>query len=93
MYIYVYITDCPGTHSVNQAGLCSVLADSVSQEVGLKVCSATIEPSHQSQVHMIFFKDLFFIIHKYTVAVFRHTRREHWISLQMVVSHHVVAGI
>jgi hypothetical protein len=34
-----------------------------------------------------------FIICKYTVAVFRHTRRGHQISLQMVVSHHVVAGI
>jgi hypothetical protein len=30
---------------------------------------------------------------KYTVAVFRHTRRERQISLWMVVSHHVVAGI
>jgi hypothetical protein len=38
----------------------------------------------------IFFKDLF-IIHKHIVAVFRHTRRGHQISLQMVVSHHVVA--
>jgi hypothetical protein len=44
------------------------------------------------QVVMIFFFNLFFfkiylfIICKYTVAVFRH-------SLQMVVSHHVVAGI
>jgi hypothetical protein len=38
-----------------------------------------------------FFKDLF-IIYKYTVAVFRHSRRGHQISLQMVVSHHVVAG-
>ena len=28
----------------------------------------------------------------YSVAVFRHTRRGHWIPLQMVVSHHVVAG-
>jgi hypothetical protein len=34
-----------------------------------------------------------FIICKYTVAVFRHSRREHQISLQMVVSRHVVAGI
>ena len=34
-----------------------------------------------------------FIICKYTVAVFRHSRREHQISLQIVVSHHVVAGI
>jgi hypothetical protein len=34
-----------------------------------------------------------FIICKYTVAVFRHSRRGRQISLQMVVSHHVVAGI
>jgi hypothetical protein len=43
-----------------------------------------------------FFKDLFiylFIICKYTVVVFRHTRRRRQISLRMVVSHHVVAGI
>jgi hypothetical protein len=39
------------------------------------------------------FKDLFIIKSKYTVAVFRHTRRGRQISLQMVVSHHVVAGI
>jgi hypothetical protein len=40
-----------------------------------------------------FFKIFFFIICKYTVAVFRHTRRGRQISLQIVVSHHVVAGI
>jgi hypothetical protein len=40
---------------------------------------------------LFFFKDLF-IICKYTVAVFRHSRRRQ-ILLQMVVSHHVVAGI
>jgi hypothetical protein len=33
-----------------------------------------------------------FIICKYPVAAFRHTRRGRQISLQMVVSHHVVAG-
>jgi hypothetical protein len=38
-------------------------------------------------------KDLFIIINKYNEAVFRHTRREHQISLWVVVSHHVVAGI
>jgi hypothetical protein len=37
--------------------------------------------------------DLFIIIHKYTVAVFRLTRRGRQISLWVVVSHHVVAGI
>jgi phage shock protein PspC (stress-responsive transcriptional regulator) len=43
-------------------------------------------------VVFFFFKDLC-ITCKYTVAVFRHTRRGHQISLQMVVSHHVVAAI
>jgi hypothetical protein len=33
-----------------------------------------------------------FYVYEYTVAVFRHTRRGHQIQLQMVVSHHVVAG-
>jgi hypothetical protein len=40
-----------------------------------------------------FKKNYLFIICKYTVAVFRHARRGHQISLRMVVSHHVVAGI
>jgi hypothetical protein len=39
------------------------------------------------------FKIYLFIICKYTIDVFRHTRRGHQISLQMVVSNHVVAGI
>jgi len=39
-----------------------------------------------------FLRIYLFIIYKYTVAVFRHTRRGHQIPLQMVVSHHVVAG-
>jgi hypothetical protein len=51
--------------------------------------------NYQNMVSILFLKkDLFiFIICKYTVAVFRHTRRGSQISLQMVVSHHVVAGI
>jgi hypothetical protein len=43
--------------------------------------------------YLFVFKDLLIIIYKYTVAVFRHTRRGHQISLRVVVSHHVVAGI
>jgi hypothetical protein len=39
-----------------------------------------------------FLKYLFYI-YEYTVAVFKHTRRGRPISLQMVVRHHVVAGI
>jgi hypothetical protein len=42
---------------------------------------------------LIFKKIYLFIICKYTVGVFRHTRRGHQISLWVVVSHHVVAGI
>ena len=33
-----------------------------------------------------------FYVYEYTIALFRHTRRGHRILLQMVVSHHVVAG-
>jgi hypothetical protein len=40
-----------------------------------------------------FLKIYLLIICKYTVAVFRHSRRGSQISLGMVVSHHVVAGI
>jgi hypothetical protein len=39
-----------------------------------------------------FFKIYLFNVYEYTVAVFRHTRKGHRIPLQMVVSHHVVAG-
>jgi hypothetical protein len=35
---------------------------------------------------------IYLFIFKYSIAIFRHTRRGHQISLQMVVSHHVVAG-
>jgi hypothetical protein len=44
-------------------------------------------------VFFFFLNIYLFIICKYTVAVFRHSRRGSQISLQMVVSHHVVAGI
>ena len=43
--------------------------------------------------YLFFLKIYLFIICKYTVAVFRHTRRGSQILLRMVVSHHVVAGI
>jgi hypothetical protein len=36
-------------------------------------------------------KDLFILIHKYTVAVFRRTRRGRQISVRVFVSYHVVA--
>jgi hypothetical protein len=43
--------------------------------------------------HNIFLKIYLFIVCKYTVAVLRYSRRGHQVSLWMVVSHHVVAGI
>jgi hypothetical protein len=42
---------------------------------------------------IFFFLRFIYFMYEYTVAVFRHTRRGHQIPLQMVVSHHVVAGI
>lgn len=39
-----------------------------------------------------FFKKKLFYIYKYTAALFRNARRGHQIPLQMVVSHHMVAG-
>jgi hypothetical protein len=41
-----------------------------------------------------FFRFIYlFYVCEYTVTVFLHTRRGYRIPLQMVVSHHVVAGI
>jgi hypothetical protein len=48
---------------------------------------ALVGPAHSC------LKIYLFIISKYTAAVFRHSRRGHQISLRMVVSHNVVAGI
>jgi hypothetical protein len=39
----------------------------------------------------LFLKDLFYV-YEHTVDVFRYARRGHQIPLQIVVSHHVVAG-
>jgi hypothetical protein len=52
-----------------------------------------VSPDCSGQPRSLRSKDLFIIIHKYTVADFIHTRRGRQISLQVVVSHHVVAGI
>jgi hypothetical protein len=49
--------------------------------------------SHVFSFFFFFLKIYLFIICKYTVAVFRQPRRGHQISLRVVVSHHVVAGI
>jgi hypothetical protein len=51
--------------------------------------SSETQPS--SPMIYIFLIYLFYVC-EYTVAVFRHVRRGHWIPLQMFVSHHVVGG-
>jgi hypothetical protein len=59
------------------------------------LCWALLAPAwpHSLSPCLLRPKDLFNIINKYTVAVFRCTRRGRQISLQMVVSHHVVSEI
>jgi hypothetical protein len=52
-----------------------------------------VEEEEGQKGWVFFLKIYIFIIYKYTVVVFRHSRRGSQISLQMVVSHHVVAGI
>jgi hypothetical protein len=52
-----------------------------------------VNPAHSSRPRSLWPKDLFIIIYKYTVDVFRRTLRGHQISLWMVVIHHVVAWI
>jgi hypothetical protein len=47
---------------------------------------------NSSKITGFLLKTYLFYVYEYTVAVFRHTRKGHRIPLQMVVSHHVVAG-
>jgi hypothetical protein len=54
---------------------------------------APVSPALSGQFRLLQPKDLFVIILKYTVAVFRRTRRGRQISLRVVVNHHVVDGI
>jgi hypothetical protein len=62
-------------------------------EISRGCWESNLGPLEAHQVFFFFFfKDLF-IMCKYTVAVFRHSRRGSQISLRMVVSHLVVAGI
>jgi hypothetical protein len=62
-----------------------VFRDRVSQ------CSPGCPGTHfVAQAGLVFI--YLFKVCEYTVPVFRHTRREHQFPLQMVVSHHVVAG-
>jgi hypothetical protein len=66
---------------------------SMSGKAALRRRALPREVLHHCYVFFFLKIYLLFIICKYTVAVFRHTRRGHQISLRMVVSHHVVAGI
>jgi hypothetical protein len=53
-------------------------------------------PTHFSKYTSLFFLRFIYLLYVstlYTVAVFKHSRRGSQISLKMVVSHHVVAGI
>jgi hypothetical protein len=55
--------------------------------------SACSDQLHSLSPYVLRPKGSFIIIHKYTVADFWHTRRGRQTSLQVVVSHHVFAGI
>jgi hypothetical protein len=59
----------------------------------LSMCTFVIDINFYISWISFFLKIYLFYLYEYTVAVFRHTRRGHPIPLQMVVSHHVVAGI
>jgi hypothetical protein len=61
------------------------LPASASRVLGLKACATTPGAFLFKMIYL-------FYLCEYTVAVFRHSRRGHQISLQMVVSHHVVVG-
>jgi hypothetical protein len=58
-----------------------------------ELTSTSCSLSNRDDCSFFIFQIYLFIICKYTLAVFRHTRRGRQISLRMVVSHHVVAGI
>jgi hypothetical protein len=81
-------------HNLNLHGLWPVPRGS--HRLRASVMTATV-PWHHLYLHTLHPQCLFFlkicllIIWRCTVAVFRHPRRGRQISLQMVVSHHVVA--
>ena len=74
----LYSPGCPGTHSVDQAGLeLRNLPASASRVLGLKACTTTPSP-----LRIFFFKIYLFYVYEYTVAV----------QMVVVVSLHVVVG-
>ena len=80
--VSLYSPGCPGTHSVDQAGL-NLRNPPASASQSSEI---TVMCHHSPAIYL-------FIICKYTVSVFRHHRVGHQISLRMVVSDHVFAGI
>ena len=85
-----FLLGCLGSKTLRSTSFCS-------SKVGLQVCCYVQLLSYVleilTQVLMIYFKKIFIIIFKYTVADFRHTRRRCQISLLMAVSQHMVARI
>jgi hypothetical protein len=60
-----------------------------------EICSPISNVSKRDTENELFFllKNYLFYVYESAATIFRHTRRRHQIPLQMVVSHHVVAGI
>jgi hypothetical protein len=70
-------------------------AERLRADVVILVYLLSVELNKNSEELKHFFKKRFiylFYVYEYTIALFKHTRRGHQIPLQMVVSHHVVAG-
>ena len=61
--------------------------------LGIAIWVTVFNLCFYSTATLLFFKIYLFIICKYAVAVFRHPRRGRQISLRIVVSHYVIAGI
>ena len=85
--------------------ICTPLSVWCTQKLGERIRSLQMFGSHhvdawnqfwvfcKSRPVLLTFFLFWIYVYDYTVALFRHTWRGHWIPLQMVVSHHVVAGI
>ena len=70
-------------------------AERLRADVVILVYLLSVELNKNSEELKHFFKKrviYLFYVYEYTIALFKHTRRGHQIPLQMVVSHHVVAG-
>jgi hypothetical protein len=88
--VFLCSLGCPRTHFVDQAGLeLRNLPASASQVLGLKAWAITAwQENHFFNIYI-----LKIYLYVSTLLLSSDTRRGHPISLQMVVSHRVVAGI